>query len=39
MKDVRLKDEIVQNATAMIAEKYDWRIVSVQMQEVFELSS
>jgi glycosyltransferase involved in cell wall biosynthesis len=39
MKDVRLKDEIVQNATAMIAEKYDWGIVSVQMQEVFELSS
>ena len=39
MKDVRLKDEIVQNATAMIAEKYDWKIVSVQMQEVFELSS
>jgi hypothetical protein len=39
MKDVRLKNEIVQNATAMIAEKYDWGIVSVQMQEVFELSS
>jgi len=39
MKDVRLKNEIVQNATAMIAEKYDWGIVSVQMQEIFELSS
>lgn len=39
MKDVRLKNEIVQNATAMIAEKYDWGIVSVQMQEVFELSN
>lgn len=36
LKDVELREEIVENAREMVREKYDWDIVSEQMREVFD---
>lgn len=36
LKDIDLREEIIDNAYEMVKEKYDWNIVAEDMKEVFE---